>query len=225
MLDLLKSFPSFLTNTTGGERMTKVRVHEYAKLVKKTSKEVIEELGKLNVNVTNHMSTIDKDVVSKLDKSFGGNKESKETSKAPASSKPDGQNRPAGSGQNQRPATGGQSRPAGGGQNQRPAPGGQNRPASGGQNRPASGWTKSSSIRRTESSSIRRTESSSIGRTESSSIGRTESSSIRWTKSSSSGGQNYVQLQQQQVGRQVHLHVRRRAERQVVAVDVHQHVV
>jgi translation initiation factor IF-2 len=133
MLDLLKSFPSFLTNTTGGERMTKVRVHEYAKLVKKTSKEVIEELGKLNVNVTNHMSTIDKDVVSKLDKSFGG---TKETTKAPTSNS-GGQNRPAGNGQN-RPASGGQNRPASGGQN-RPASGGQNRPASGGQNRPASG--------------------------------------------------------------------------------------
>ncbi len=147
MLDLLKSFPSFLTNTTGGERMTKVRVHEYAKLVKKTSKEVIEELGKLNVNVTNHMSTIDKDVVSKLDKSFGGNKEVKETPKATnsnnsakpnqGSSKPGGQNRPSSGGQS-RPASGGQNRPASGGQN-RPASGGQNRPASGGQNRPASG--------------------------------------------------------------------------------------
>jgi translation initiation factor IF-2 len=113
--------------------MTKVRVHEYAKLVKKTSKEVIEELGKLNVNVTNHMSTIDKDVVSKLDKSFGG---TKETTKAPTSNS-GGQNRPAGNGQN-RPASGGQNRPASGGQN-RPASGGQNRPATGGQNRPASG--------------------------------------------------------------------------------------
>ncbi len=136
MLDLLKNFPSFLTNTTGGERMTKVRVHEYAKLVKKTSKEVIEELGKLNVNVTNHMSTIDKDVVTKLDQSFGGNKERKEVSKAPTS-KQGGQNRPASGGQN-RPASGGQNRPASSGQN-RPASGGQNRPASGGQNRPASG--------------------------------------------------------------------------------------
>ncbi|QUW21881.1 translation initiation factor IF-2 [Sporosarcina sp. Marseille-Q4063] len=117
--------------------MTKVRVHEYAKLVKKTSKEVIEELGKLNVNVTNHMSTIDKDVVTKLDKSFGGNKESKETTKAPTSSKQSGQNRPASSGQN-RPASSGQNRPASGGQN-RPASSGQNRPASSGQNRPASG--------------------------------------------------------------------------------------
>ncbi|WP_210469398.1 translation initiation factor IF-2 [Sporosarcina sp. 6E9] len=116
--------------------MTKVRVHEYAKLVKKTSKEVIEELGKLNVNVTNHMSTIDKDVVTKLDQSFGGNKERKEVSKAPTS-KQGGQNRPASGGQN-RPASGGQNRPASSGQN-RPASGGQNRPASGGQNRPASG--------------------------------------------------------------------------------------
>ena len=112
MLDLLKSFPSFLTNTTGGERMTKVRVHEYAKLVKKTSKEIIEELGKLNVNVSNHMSTIDKDVVSKLDKLFGGNKEGKVLPKATNSSesaKPNqgGQNRPASSGSS-RPASSGE---------------------------------------------------------------------------------------------------------------------
>ena len=38
--------------------MTKIRVHEYAKKVNRTSKEVIDELGKINVSVTNHMSTI-----------------------------------------------------------------------------------------------------------------------------------------------------------------------
>ena len=38
--------------------MTKQRVHEYAKSVKRTSKEVIDALEKLNVNVKNHMSTM-----------------------------------------------------------------------------------------------------------------------------------------------------------------------
>ena len=47
--------------------MTKLRVHEYAKQINKTSKEVIEQLGKLNVQVTNHMSTLEGDAVSKLD--------------------------------------------------------------------------------------------------------------------------------------------------------------
>ena len=62
--------------------MTKVRVHEYAKRVKKTSKEIIDELGKLNVNVTNHMSTIDEATISKLDKSYGGKKTSTGAPKA-----------------------------------------------------------------------------------------------------------------------------------------------
>ena len=173
MLDLLESFPSFLTNTTGGERMTKIRVHEYAKLVKKTSKEVIDELGKINVNVTNHMSTIDNDVVSKLDKSFGGNKDKQRNTKNATSSKPAKQ-RQSGIGRTNRPATGGQESS------------GFNRwtessSIKGGQNRPAQqGGQESSSVnRRTVTSvqaSTRRTESSSFNR-------RTESSSFK-------GGQN-----------------------------------
>ncbi|MFD4489649.1 MULTISPECIES: translation initiation factor IF-2 [Lysinibacillus] len=50
--------------------MTKIRVHEYAKQVNKTSKEVIEALSKLNVSVTNHMSMLEKDIVSKLNHTF-----------------------------------------------------------------------------------------------------------------------------------------------------------
>ena len=50
--------------------MTKIRVHEYAKQVNKTSKEVIEALNNLNVSVTNHMSMLEKDVVSKLNQTF-----------------------------------------------------------------------------------------------------------------------------------------------------------
>ena len=131
--------------------MTKIRVHEYAKKVNRSSKEVIDELGKINVAVTNHMSTIDTEAVSKLDKSFGGNKSAQEAPKtnvksneqkvAPKNTRPStgGPSRPAQGGQN-RPATtsGGPSRPAQGGQN-RPATtsGGPSRPAQGGQNRPA----------------------------------------------------------------------------------------
>ncbi|MGF9975985.1 translation initiation factor IF-2 [Viridibacillus arvi] len=50
--------------------MTKLRVHEYAKQVNKSSKEVIDQLTKLQINVTNHMSTLEKDAVSKLDGVF-----------------------------------------------------------------------------------------------------------------------------------------------------------
>ena len=51
--------------------MTKIRVHEYAKQVNRTSKEVIEELGKINVKVTNHMLMLDNEAKTKLDQRFG----------------------------------------------------------------------------------------------------------------------------------------------------------
>lgn len=50
--------------------MSKVRVHEYAKKVNKSSKEVIEQLAKSGVTVTNHMSTLDIETVKKLDAVF-----------------------------------------------------------------------------------------------------------------------------------------------------------
>ncbi|NLY80002.1 MAG: GTP-binding protein, partial [Lysinibacillus sp.] len=50
--------------------MTKIRVHEYAKKVNKASKEVIEELKKLNINVSNHMSTLNGEAIAKLDQVF-----------------------------------------------------------------------------------------------------------------------------------------------------------
>lgn len=50
--------------------MSKVRVHEYAKKVNKTSKEVIEELAKFNLPVKNHMAVIDEQSVSKLNSVF-----------------------------------------------------------------------------------------------------------------------------------------------------------
>ncbi|MEK4024262.1 translation initiation factor IF-2 [Sporosarcina sp. FSL W7-1283] len=53
--------------------MTKIRVHEYAKKVNKSSKDIINELGNMKVEVTNHMSVIDPETVTKLDKKFSGN--------------------------------------------------------------------------------------------------------------------------------------------------------
>ena len=50
--------------------MSKVRVHEYAKKVNKTSKEVIEQLASLNLPVKNHMAVIDEETRSKLDSVF-----------------------------------------------------------------------------------------------------------------------------------------------------------
>ena len=39
--------------------MSKLRVYEYAKKQNMTSKDIIEKLKAMNVEVTNHMSTID----------------------------------------------------------------------------------------------------------------------------------------------------------------------
>lgn len=77
--------------------MTKIRVHEYAKQVNKTSKEVIEALSKLNVSVTNHMSMLEKDIVSKLNQTFNtsGKKEVKQpTQNVSQRTQPNGQQKP-----------------------------------------------------------------------------------------------------------------------------------
>lgn len=82
--------------------MTKLRVHEYAKQINKTSKEVIEQLSKLNVQVTNHMSTLEGDAVSKLDSVY------KKPSAPAHKTAPQSNNRPQGSGsQNSRPQSSG----------------------------------------------------------------------------------------------------------------------
>lgn len=70
--------------------MTKIRVHEYAKKVNKSSKEVIEELGKMNVDVTNHMSMIDTSSAEKLDKKFTTSKNAPSNNQS--APRPQGQN-------------------------------------------------------------------------------------------------------------------------------------
>lgn len=52
--------------------MSKIRIYEYAKQQNTTSKNVIEQLKELQVDVSNHMSTIDADVIAKLDEKFSG---------------------------------------------------------------------------------------------------------------------------------------------------------
>lgn len=54
--------------------MTKMRVYEYAKKNELASKQVIEQLKKMNVEVSNHMSTVEDDVAKQLDQAFGKNK-------------------------------------------------------------------------------------------------------------------------------------------------------
>lgn len=50
--------------------MSKTRIYEYAKKNKTTSKIIIEQLERIGIDVSNHMSTITSDVVSKLDDVF-----------------------------------------------------------------------------------------------------------------------------------------------------------
>lgn len=125
--------------------MTKIRVHEYAKKVNKSSKEVIEELGKMNVDVSNHMSMIDTSSAEKLDKKFSASKST--SSNNQSASRPQGQNtsrpqsqtgssRPQGQSNSRPQGQTGSSRPQGQGNNR---PQGQtgNRPQGQGSNRPA----------------------------------------------------------------------------------------
>ncbi len=57
----------------GGEHMSKMRVYEYAKKHNTSSKEVIEKLKSMNIEVTNHMSAIDSQAIGKLDSAFNRN--------------------------------------------------------------------------------------------------------------------------------------------------------
>ncbi|WP_240375352.1 translation initiation factor IF-2 [Bacillus piscicola] len=54
--------------------MKKMRVYEYAKSVNKTSKEIVDKLKNMNVNVANHMSVIDEQTIAKLEGSNQANK-------------------------------------------------------------------------------------------------------------------------------------------------------
>src|SRR5690625_844285 len=62
--------------------MSKIRIYEYAKKQNTTSKKIIELLKELQVDVSNHMSTIDADVIAKLDEKFSVNDAEKETNVA-----------------------------------------------------------------------------------------------------------------------------------------------
>ncbi|UHA59252.1 translation initiation factor IF-2 [Metabacillus litoralis] len=66
--------------------MTKMRVYEYAKQTNVSSKDIISTLQEMNVEVNNHMSTIEDHVITKLDQKFKSNNEEKadnESSKKP----------------------------------------------------------------------------------------------------------------------------------------------
>ncbi|WP_064093672.1 translation initiation factor IF-2 [Rossellomorea aquimaris] len=57
--------------------MSKMRVYEYAKKYNVSSKDVIAKLKQLNIEVSNHMATIEDETVTKLDSMFKGDSNSK----------------------------------------------------------------------------------------------------------------------------------------------------
>lgn len=65
----------------GGERMSKMRIYQYAKEKNVSSKDVIEKLTEMDVSVSNHMSTIEDDVVVKLNDFFSQKGSQQETKK------------------------------------------------------------------------------------------------------------------------------------------------
>ncbi|PTF42031.1 hypothetical protein BUY29_05090, partial [Staphylococcus cohnii] len=48
--------------------MSKIRIYEYAKDLKLKSKDIIDELKKMDVEVTSHMQTLEDDQIKALDK-------------------------------------------------------------------------------------------------------------------------------------------------------------
>ncbi|KAA0564217.1 translation initiation factor IF-2 [Rossellomorea aquimaris] len=60
--------------------MSKMRVYEYAKKYNVSSKDVIGKLKQLNIEVSNHMATIEDDAVTKLDAMYKGNSGSQKPS-------------------------------------------------------------------------------------------------------------------------------------------------
>ncbi|MCM3110111.1 translation initiation factor IF-2 [Lederbergia lenta] len=78
--------------------MSKLRVYEYAKKQNTSSKAVIEKLKSMNVEVSNHMSTIDGETIVKLDSSFNAksnnDRASEPASKSVTQAKKDESNKP-----------------------------------------------------------------------------------------------------------------------------------
>ncbi len=74
------NYPNCSMNLSGGEHMSKMRVYEYAKKYNVSSKDVIGKLKQLNIEVSNHMATIEDDAVTKLDAMYKGDSGSQKPS-------------------------------------------------------------------------------------------------------------------------------------------------
>lgn len=119
--------------------MSKIRVYEYAKEKNVSSKEIITKLKSMNIEVTNHMSTINETAKDKLDKSFTAKSAGSEKVAIKTGNSANTTNSANNSGQNNKP----KSKSGGGGQNRnqqqrngakKPGKGGQNNNRRGGRN-------------------------------------------------------------------------------------------
>ncbi|SFE38247.1 translation initiation factor IF-2 [Alteribacillus iranensis] len=70
--------------------MKKMRVYEYAKSVNKSSKDIVEQLKKMNINVSNHMSVIDERTIAKLEGKSDSKGKEESTASAPKKEKNSG---------------------------------------------------------------------------------------------------------------------------------------
>lgn len=76
MKALRKSCVACSIQITGGEGMSKIRVHEYAKKHNISSKDLMTKLKEMNIEVSNHMTMLDDEVVNKLDNEYQAEKPS-----------------------------------------------------------------------------------------------------------------------------------------------------
>ncbi|MGC4375675.1 translation initiation factor IF-2 [Fictibacillus sp. Mic-4] len=72
--------------------MSKMRVYEYAKQKNVQSKDIIDKLKKINVNVSNHMSMIDEEAIQKLNDAYQSGKSQKPLNSKDERRKPDNSN-------------------------------------------------------------------------------------------------------------------------------------
>ncbi len=70
MRALRKSCVACSIQLTGGEGVSKIRVYEYAKKHNISSKDIITKLKEMNIEVSNHMTMLDDEVVNKLDNQY-----------------------------------------------------------------------------------------------------------------------------------------------------------
>lgn len=67
----LRNYQNCCGNKLGGECMKKMRVYEYAKANNLKSKQVINQLNELGIEVSNHMTAISENTIRQLDESLG----------------------------------------------------------------------------------------------------------------------------------------------------------